>query len=141
VGYSYNDSMQGCLSSCFVSLFSPCDRGTVVSIVYFRCTSVALQPIHGKIILHYSQYCTLAFCYVHECELSYIYPGHDVKLQPRRVKLYRIGLKLKVGTISTAPYVLDSTTKARELSVTYLQVCVCGIWLGISIGSNLIISM
>jgi len=53
--------------------------------------TVALQPIHGKITLHYSRYCAVAFCYVHKWELSYIYPCHDVKLHPHQVKLYRIG--------------------------------------------------
>jgi len=28
--------------------------------------------------------------YVQKCELSYIYPGHDAKLHPHRVKLYRL---------------------------------------------------
>jgi len=36
-------------------------------------------------------YCTMAFCYVDKCELSYICPGHDIKLQPHQVKLYHIG--------------------------------------------------
>jgi len=52
--------------------------------------NVALQPIHGKIIQHYSQY-SGAFCCVQKCELSYIYPEHNAKLHPHQVKLYRIG--------------------------------------------------
>jgi len=36
-------------------------------------------------------YCAVAFCYEHKFELSYIHPGHDVKLHPHRLKLYRIG--------------------------------------------------
>jgi len=56
--------------------------------------TVALKPIHGKITRHYSRYCTVEFCYVHKCELYHIMfwsSGHDVKLHPHRVKLYRIG--------------------------------------------------
>jgi len=60
--------------------------------------TVALQPIHGKITRHYSRYCAVAFCYVHKCELSYIYPGHDVKLHPHRVKLYRIGFGVDLAS-------------------------------------------
>jgi len=41
-----------------------------------------LKPVHGNIIRHYSLYCVVAFCYEHKCELSYIHPGHDVKLHP-----------------------------------------------------------
>jgi len=33
----------------------------------------------------------VAFCYVHKCELSYMCPGHDIKMHPHGVKLYRIG--------------------------------------------------
>jgi len=69
----------------------PCGRGTVVLIVSCRCTYGCLETSHGKITRHYSRYCTVAFCYVHMCELSYICPGHDIKLHPHRVKLYRIG--------------------------------------------------
>jgi len=36
--------------------------------------------------INYSRICAVAFCYVHKCELSYIYSGHDVKLHPHRVK-------------------------------------------------------
>jgi len=52
---------------------------------------VALKPFHGKITIHYSRYCTVAFCYVHKCELSYMCHGLDIELHPHRVKLYRIG--------------------------------------------------
>jgi len=45
---------------------------------------------------------------VDKCELSYMCPGHDIKLHPHRVKLYRIW--------------------------------VCGIWLGMGEGANVIIS-
>jgi len=38
-----------------------------------------------------SRYCTVAFCYVHKCELSYICPGQDIKLHQHWVKLYRTG--------------------------------------------------
>jgi len=50
--------------------------------------TVALQAIHGKISRPYSRYCAVAFCYVHKCEMSYIFSGHDVELHPHRVKLY-----------------------------------------------------
>jgi len=43
-----------------------------------------------RITIHYSQYCTVAFCYVHKYELSYMCLGHDIKLYPHRVKLYWI---------------------------------------------------
>jgi len=65
-------------------------RGTVVSIVSCRCTYCFPETTHGKITRHYSRFCAVAFCYVHKRELSYvypIYPGHDVKLHPHRVKL------------------------------------------------------
>jgi len=68
----------------------------VVGAQLYRLSTVnahtdVLKPIHGKIIWHYSRYCAVTFCYEHKCELSYIHPGHDVKLRPHRVKLYRIG--------------------------------------------------
>jgi len=69
-------------------------RGTVVSIVYTvdaHAYTVALKQVMGKITRHYSRYCTVAFCFVHKCELSYMCPGHDIELHPHRVKLYRIG--------------------------------------------------
>jgi len=45
------------------------------------------ETTHGKITRHYSRFYAVAFFYVHECELSHINPGHDVKLHPHRVKL------------------------------------------------------
>jgi len=71
-------------------------RPHVVGAQLYRLSTVdahtdVLKPIHGKIIGHYSRYYPVAFCYEHKCELSYIHPGHDVKLHPHRVKLYRIG--------------------------------------------------
>jgi len=55
---------------------TPCGRGTVVSIVSCHAHTVALKPVHWKNnYRHYSRYCAVAFCYVHECELSYMYPG------------------------------------------------------------------
>jgi len=69
---------------------TPYSRGTVVSIVSCRCTYCFRETTHGKITRHYSRFCAMAFCYVHKCELSYIYPGDDIKLHPHRVKLYRI---------------------------------------------------
>jgi len=55
-----------------------------------QCVQVA-ETNHGKITRHYSRYCAVAFCYVLKCELSCMCPGHDIKLHPHRVKLYRIG--------------------------------------------------
>jgi len=49
-----------------------------------------LMTSHGKITRQYSRYCTVAFFYVHKCELSYMCPGHDIKLHPHKVKLYQI---------------------------------------------------
>jgi len=66
-------------------------RGTVVSIISSRCTCCCPETSHGKITRHYSQYCTVAFCYVHKFELSYVCPGHDIKLHQHQVILYRIG--------------------------------------------------
>jgi len=66
-------------------------RGIVVSVVSCRCTYCCLETSHGKITRHYSRYCTVAFHYVHKCELSCMCPGHDIKLHPHRVKLNRIG--------------------------------------------------
>jgi len=65
----------------------PSGRGTVVSIVSCRCHETS----HRKITRYYSRYCTVAFCYGHKCELSYMCPGHGIKLNPHRGKLYRIG--------------------------------------------------
>jgi len=56
--------------------------GTVVSIIFCRCTYCCLENCHGKITGHYSRYCIVAFCCVHKCELSYMCPGHDIKLNP-----------------------------------------------------------
>jgi len=70
----------------------PFGRGrTVVSIVSCRCTYCCPETSRRKITRHYSRYCTVAFCYVHKCELSYMCPGHDIILHPHPVKLYRIG--------------------------------------------------
>jgi len=66
---------------------TPCGRGTLVSIVSCRCTYCFSETTHGKITRHYSRFCAVAFCYGHKCELSYIYPGCDVKLHPHQVKL------------------------------------------------------
>jgi len=70
---------------------APSGRGTIVSIVSCRCAYCCLETISWKITRHYSRYCAVAFCYVHKCELSYMCPGHDMKLHPHRVELYRIG--------------------------------------------------
>jgi len=69
---------------------SPSGRGTVVSIVYCRSTYCCPETSHGKITRHYSLYYSVAFCYMHKCELSYMCPGHDIILHPHRVKLYWI---------------------------------------------------
>jgi len=53
----------------------PSARGTIVSIVYYRCTCCCLETSHGKITRHCSRYCTVAFCYMHKCELSYMCPA------------------------------------------------------------------
>jgi len=57
----------------------------------FGETRCCLETSHGKITRQYSWYCTVAFCYVYKCDLSYRCPGHDIKLHPHRMKLYRIG--------------------------------------------------
>jgi len=51
-------------------------RGTVLLIVYCRCNQ----------FMGNNQTIFLRFCCVQKCELSNIYPGHDVKLHPHRVK-------------------------------------------------------
>jgi len=48
--------------------------------------NACLATSHGKITKQYSQYCAVALSYVHECEPSYVCPGHDIKLHPQRVK-------------------------------------------------------
>jgi len=65
--------------------FTPCGRGTVVLIVSCRCTYCFPETTHGKITRQYLRFCAVA--YMHKCELSYTYPGHDVKLYSHRVKL------------------------------------------------------
>jgi len=62
-----------------------CGSNTVVLI--FSC---CLKLFHGKITRHYLRYCAVEFCGVHACELSDMCLGHDVKLHPYQVKLYRI---------------------------------------------------
>jgi len=80
------------VTECYVTwCCPPCGRGTAASIVSCRCTYCCLETSHGKITRHYLRYCTMAFCIVYKCELSYMCPGHDIKLHPHRVKLYRIG--------------------------------------------------
>jgi len=71
--------------------------------------TVSLQPIQ-KITRHYSRYCAVVFCYVRKCELSYIYPGHDVNLH------------------------------LHSAQSEILSNRVCRIWLGIGEGANVIIS-
>jgi len=81
------------------SRYPPSGRGTVVLIVSCRCTYCCPETSHGKITRQYSRYCTVAFCYVHKCELSYMCPGHDIKLHPHRVKIYRIGCMVFIGLV------------------------------------------
>jgi len=71
----------------FMQFISPRGRGTVVLIVSCRCAYCLPETTHGKITRYYSRICAVAFCYVHKYELPYIYPRHDVKLHPHRVKL------------------------------------------------------
>jgi len=61
-------------------------RDTVVPIVSCRCTYCYLETSYGKITINYSRYCTVEYCYVHKCELSYMCPGQDIKLHPHQVK-------------------------------------------------------
>jgi len=63
----------------------------IVSIVSCQCIYYCPETSHGKITRNYSRYCTLAFCYVHKCELSNMCPGNGIKLHPHRVKLCQIG--------------------------------------------------
>jgi len=49
----------------------------------------AIKQLHGEITRHYS-------C-VHKCELSYRCFGHDVKLHPYRMKLYRRVCEILLG--------------------------------------------
>jgi len=66
----------------------PCSRGTVVSNVFVDACAVALKPVHGKLVDYYSQYCAVTFFCNHKCHMSYMCPGHDVKLHQHRVHLY-----------------------------------------------------
>jgi len=79
--------------------------------------TVALQPIHGKITQHYSRYCAVAFCYVHKCELSYIYPGHDVKLH-----LPEWNNKYQIGCVWSG-LVLVKTQVSHRLNSRLLRLC------------------
>jgi len=62
--------------------------------VFVFCNYIELCNIlcHGKITRHYWRYCTVSFCYMHKCELSYMCLGHDINLHPHQVKLYRFGI-------------------------------------------------
>jgi len=83
-------------------------RGSVVSNVSCRCTYCCLETSHGKITRHCSRYCTVAFCYVLKCELSYMCPGHDIKLHLHRVKLYRIGCLGWLGIGKSANVIINN---------------------------------
>jgi len=48
--------------------------------------AVAMKPVYEKITRHYLGYCTVAICWCTKCELSYMCPGHVVKLHPYLVK-------------------------------------------------------
>jgi len=81
-------------------------KGTVASIVSCRCTYCCPETCREKITKHYSQYCAVAFCYVHKCEPSYLCVGHDIELHvciqsPDRVKLYRMGSGLVLAKALT----------------------------------------
>jgi len=52
---------------------TPCGRGTVELIVFCRRTYCCPETSHGKITRHFSRYCDVAFCYVHKCELPYMF--------------------------------------------------------------------
>jgi len=56
----------------------PCGRAQSFRSFTVDAHTVALKPVNGKITRHYLRYYTVAFCYVHECGLSFIHPGHDV---------------------------------------------------------------
>jgi len=72
---------------CLIEIRRPCGTRTVVSIVSCQCTYCFPETTHWKLTRHYSRFCDMAFCYVHKFERACIYPGHDVKLHPHRVKL------------------------------------------------------
>jgi len=97
------------LNHCVLSFKFRCGWDTVMPIVSCPCTYCCSETTHGKITRHYSWFCAVAFWNVHKCELSYIYPGHDVEPHLHRVKLW----------ISNS---------------------VCGMWLGIGEGPNVIIN-
>jgi len=79
-----------CVLSCLSRLLP---HLVVCMIVYCRCTYCCPETSHGKITRHIILDIVLWHfaIRVHKCELSYMCPGHDIKLHPHRVKLYRIG--------------------------------------------------
>jgi len=63
-----------------------------ISLYYPHLVEALLLKLVTKITRNYSQYYTVAFCYVLKCELSHICLGHDIKLHTsHQVKLCRIG--------------------------------------------------
>jgi len=69
--------------------WTPCGKGTVVSIVSCRCTYCCPKT---SITRHYSRYCAVAFLLrAHVWTVSHV-SGHDFELHPHREKLYPIWL-------------------------------------------------
>jgi len=90
----WNSSSNSCRHCTFIILINwrllqtPCGRVQLCRLSSVDAHTVTLKPVHGKITRHYSRYCTVVFCCVHKCELSYMCPGHDVILHPYQVKLF-----------------------------------------------------
>jgi len=69
-----------------------------VSIDSCWCPYCYFETSHGKITIYYSRYCTVAFSYVHKCELSYMCPGHKTASTPSEIILNRVyGIWLGIG--------------------------------------------
>jgi len=115
INYTLVNFHQWCtVKQTWAHAFTPPTMGTVVSIVSRRWTYCCLETSHGKITRYYSWYCTVAFCYVHKCELS--------------------------CPICVLPCPLRSWYKTASPPSEIISNRVCGIWLGIGEGANVIIS-
>jgi len=68
-------------------------KRVVKLVMYFIVLSSphAVQAACWIVLNIINRYIAMAFCYLHKSELSYMCPGHDIKLHPLRVKFYRLG--------------------------------------------------
>jgi len=68
----------------------------------------------------------VAFCYVHKCELSYMCPGHDIKLHSTRSEIISNRVcELRIG-IGEGANVIISKLVIRFDS-RFLRLCNCSV--------------